>query len=71
MVNMKANAVHSWTSLRKCLNEINRSLAALAPLGRKSQLTNPVRPNIENRIKEVTLMNHNFAAFVLRMEAAP
>jgi len=68
---MKANAVHSWISLRKCLNEINRPPAPLGPLDRKSQFTNPVKLNTEQRIKEMTFISQSFAAFAPRMEAAP
>ena len=68
---MNSNAVHSCTSRKKCLKEINIPPSPRYPWGRTSQFNNPVTVNTEKRIQDMMLTNQSFTALLFAIRTPP
>lgn len=60
IVMINNNTVHSFTSRRKCLREINIPHSLLNPWVSTSQYNKPVSVNTENKIKDMMLTKQSF-----------
>lgn len=64
MIMMNSNTIHSCTSRKKYLKEINIPPSPQYPWGSTSRLNNPVIANTEKRIKDMMLTNQSVTALL-------
>ena len=64
IMTMNNRAVHSWISIRTCLNPTRNPLVAPYPLGNITQFIRPVTLNRMKRINDTTLIIQSFKALL-------